>query len=116
MSEMVCSCGIKCNQWISGAAVCPRCKIIYLEKAGKQVVVRGQQAAATIEAVENLIGEALAIFDTNEPDSPRIKTDPRRARGNSTALVPCDLCGELIEDRCGAKCGNCGWIKPCGLS
>ena len=30
-------------------------------------------------------------------------------------VTECDLCGGPIEDKCGAVCEGCNWIKPCSL-
>lgn len=136
MLPTVCECGIKTRQWKGDVAVCPRCRWIYIATDNGLIVVKDQAADAMIKEIEKWIDEALVVFIPLPTFQEEAQAHPigerdsiaevacaasKRAMLRKTmedaglSTTECDLCGGPIEDKCGAVCAGCNWIKPCSL-
>jgi hypothetical protein len=132
---MVCSCGIRLRQWTANTFFCPHCReITATNDKGEQKVIRGEQAekisGAVARKLREMIKEASPSPIQSPPPHPTeevIVTIPpppntrfleeieevKKKAINDT--IPCWQCGHPVKNKCGAKCGMCGWIKPCDL-
>ena len=104
---MICPCGIRLRQWTDDIYYCPRCAAITImgEKPRRK---EGEDVEEIVKAVETLLNNKLG----SAPPL-RKKHTPRHTQ--TISQPRCDMCGGGIEDKCGAVCPSCGWIKPCGL-
>lgn len=116
MLPTVCECGLRCRIWKGDVAVCPRCRKIFITSEHGLTIVEGQPADAMICEFEGWMCEALAIFLPKPEDrEPAELPQPSEKYPPPRHVALCDMCGASIEDKCGAVCEGCGWIKPCSL-
>jgi hypothetical protein len=130
MLPKICRCGITCRFWRGDVCVCPRCRVVYVASPTGLKTITGKHGEALVEEVEKFITEAITVFMPEYVDDPQqrklpfsVDDKPKPIPAAHTTpesalqkpVVPCDLCGGDIDDKCGAVCKNCGWIKPCSL-
>lgn len=92
MGNQYCNCGIKLQPYDKDGKkrwYCPRCQ--------KSVSVQ-----PGFELTHNAV---IPVEDSVTPGT-----------GIYRDGYECDLCGSEMENKCGAICPNCKWVKPCGIN
>lgn len=122
---MLCSCGIRCWQWTSEVFMCPRCRSLMRMTSEGILMVKGERADFLIQTIEGDINGAMLkhreMFALTEAVAPPLRkttaipSQPKEARKHRPE-APCLMCGHAFEDKCGAVCPKCGWIRPCAVS
>jgi hypothetical protein len=60
--------------------------------------------------------EILAAANEVKRITGKTPTEIRTSGGKfPLRTYPCDLCGTLMEDKCGAICPGCKWVMPCSI-
>lgn len=138
---MICSCGIRLRQWLDNTYYCPRCREIQTTtEKGERKVIKGEEAlrvvVALVKLLKEMLKESIPASSPSPPPHPTeevlmvphppettflaeiegVKRETFSAANTLKNRTPCLLCGNPVENRCGAVCGSCGWVKPCDLA